>query len=215
MIRQTGPTTVRLVITLALGTPLATGPARANQPRAAVPAGVVETTADGSTRSPSLALGLSLGSTALLFGGSFALAAACDDPHVAAGLSTAGLVLGPSAGYVYTGDWSRVTWMSLGRLAAWGMMLVGAEEFTKQVFAESWTDHGTSVNDAKVAAFWVGSATLVFLAAWDIVDSPSAARRYNRSHRAERIVVAPRIFAPPPDVAAREPGYGIGFTGRF
>ncbi len=132
-------------------------------------------------RSPKLALALSLGTTVTLLGlGYYFAENSADFPNIGFGMIFAGVVFGPSAGHMYTGDWRRVAGWSAGRL---GAALIGVRGFFMAVSAEpGWCcdDRDFAQTTARIV-IGVGVVAWAVLSTWEMVDTYQSAKRFNES----------------------------------
>ncbi len=158
-----------------------------------------------------LALGLSMGSTALLSGVGFGLSmGGYEDAGLA--LSLLGNIVGPSVGHIYTGQYWHALGTSLGRGAATGIMLAGLmhTDFLASVFGRE--------PDAPAWAWPVtllGAAGVLGLTIYDYVDAPLSAVRFNERARGAQLSLAPLVLQPPAGRPEAGPALGMGLSGRF
>ncbi len=142
-----------------------------------------------------VAMALAIGTTAGSLGVVYA-AARSSVPQLAA-IGVIGLVVGPSAGHFYAGEWGHALAMSGLRTAGAIVLTVGV------IGAMSTRDDAPPPNHSRA---WdmivVGGATYLVATVWDIVDSRGAARRANA-----RLTIAPTYGA--------TTGAGLVVAGRF
>lgn len=169
---------------------------------------------EGRTKSESTATMLSLGTTAAGFA---LVAAAGKGDEGSGGLATLGvlaILIGPSAGHIYSGETGHAVGMSLLRGGSAIAFLVGVIKATMTYSpAESSSDcidwcGGSSDHDDGKTLMWVGGLTWVAATVYDIIDAPRAARRRNTKERAYQ--VQPMFVG-----TANNKAPGIGFSGKF
>ncbi len=174
----------------------------------AMPAPMIE----GKTKSEGTATMLALGTTA---GGFALLAAAGNQNEGGGGMATLGvlaLLIGPSAGHIYSGETGHAVGMSLVRGGAAIAFLAGVLKQTMVYGAQAdCFEQCTGLksdDDNGATLMWVGGLTFVAATVYDIIDAPRSARRRNVKER--QYAVQPMIVG---TTNARTPG--IGFAGKF
>ena len=123
-----------------------------------------------------------------------------------------GILFGPAGGHFYTGEIGRGLLTSLGRGVSLLVFLAGKMELLS-------TDCGGdescySANDRRNFALKLtGILGAVGFAAWDLVDAPFSAKRFNKRHRS--LSLTPVLLPS----SSRARGYyllpGLALTGRF
>lgn len=170
---------------------------------------------DWKPRSPELALGLSLGST-LFLGGIGTGLLFSDGAPASVPLISIGLLVGPSLGHFYAGRVGRGLLFALGRASAMALGFYGG-----------WSKDNcdaTGKSDDRFhcppAGFLlpVGGVALLFLAAWEIIITPDAAREYNREHAPapeSAVSISPLVLPSARHTPGDSPGLGLLLGWRF
>jgi hypothetical protein len=138
------------------------------------------------------------------------IAAAETDSDALGFAATTGLLVGPSLGHFYAGEWGRGLFTAGARTAGIGLILLGAfAGWGECERGASYDDpcHAEGAEEAEDGRVVMGIGAGVFVAAtvYDVVDAPFAARRFN-----ERFTVAPTLVS---GAAGDAPGLAI--SGRF
>jgi hypothetical protein len=138
------------------------------------------------------------------------IAAAETDSDALGFAATTGLLVGPSLGHFYAGEWGRGLLTTGARAAGAGLIIVGAfagwdacdwnAAYDDPCHEEAREDH----EDGKVV-MGIGAAAFVAATVYDVVDAPFAARRFN-----QRVTVAPTLVS---GSAGDAPGLVV--SGRF
>ena len=179
----------------------------------ALPSGKSFSQETQESRSPWLSLGLSLGST-LVFSSVGAIVWAYPGLHdegtyAGLGLLLPGLLVGPSIGHFYVGEWER------GLLMIGGRMAFTAMAFGSLQFLLPSDEYGSNKNEgAGLTMLGIGCIGIGSLLIWDIVDSPFAAKRFNESSK-NKWSIGPMVLAPPLGNQDAGPASGLQFTAIF
>lgn len=159
-------------------------------------------------KSPSTALALALGASAIGYAMMFKAGSIRDDDTAAAvGVSGVALAMvGPSAGHIYAGEYGHAATTTLIRVAGAGLTIWGISEAVAEF------DDSTRSHRAGGLAILGGLATITVATVYDIYDAPPAAMRANT-----RAAAAYHLrFAP---LAGRDPRtgsvFGAAVSGRF
>tara|TARA_R110002073_G_scaffold245044_5_gene407560 strand:- start:105166 stop:105777 length:612 start_codon:yes stop_codon:yes gene_type:complete len=119
-----------------------------------------------------------------------------------------GLLVSPSLGHVYTGDWRGVLIGGGLRLAGTGLVVVGVASAVGNSFgAVDDNDEDDSTNLAGLAI--LGSLAITAGTLYSIVDAPYSAKRANKQHSAISLSPAP-IQGPD-----KSTGWGTVFQATF
>jgi len=160
--------------------------------------------AHADEKSPGVALGLSVGSTA---GGFLVLGTLAGDSEVASPelLVTAALTLvtGPSWGHLYTGDYDLAIGGTLIRLVGAAMVAEGLGRCVTDDSDPYAIDPPCNYENKTPGLVAAGAVLILGTAAAEIIDAPYAAKRYNR----EQVMLTP--------TATPNGGYGLALSGRF
>jgi hypothetical protein len=155
---------------------------------------------------------LSLGTTAAGFA---LLAAAGKQDNGGGGTATIGLLallIGPSAGHIYSGETGHAVGMTLVRGAALVAFVAGVIKQTMVYGASAdcidVCEYHDSDSDNGATLMWVGGLSFIAATVYDIIDAPRAARRRNAKERS--YMVQPMfVQSPTGGVPA------VGFGGKF
>ena len=114
-------------------------------------------------------------------------------------LGVGGMMIGPSIGHFYAGEWGHALGMSALRSAGTVVFLIGFVEAI--TVAES--DGGSSRHSNASSLMALGGLTYVVTTVYDIYDAGHAARRAN----AQRLTLVPTVGA--------HDAMGVALAGRF
>jgi hypothetical protein len=113
-------------------------------------------------------------------------------------IGVAGLLVGPSAGHIYAGEWAHALGMSALRTAGALVLTIGVVNATSAYSDGPQPDHRNATS-----MMLVGGAAYVIGTLYDIYDSRSAVRRAN----ARELGIVPTV--------GTQGGYGLAVAGRF
>ena len=175
------------------------------QPGITDPTPPPSTSADqNGDRSPAVALGLSLGGTAVAYGALFAAAEA--DSEALGWVAFGGMIVGPSLGHFYAGEVGRGLGHSGIRLGAAGIFVAGA----MVAFSDCFFTEEDECEGSAGPAIMIGGAVLgVGSTIYSIVDAPRAARRANAAKH--RVLITPAPVVGP----ERSTGFGLQLGSTF
>ncbi len=159
-------------------------------------------TAQADDKSPALALGLSVGSTV---GGFVLVGAIAGDSEAPRELLLPGVlavVTGPSWGHVYTGDYDLAIGGTVLRLVGAAMVGEGRGKCVDNNSDD--IDHPCSYENKTPGLIAAGTILIVGTALAEMIDSPYAAKRYNREHA---VTLTP--------TTTTNGGYGLALSGSF
>jgi len=180
----------------------------------AQPSSDEETEHAGRVKDPGKALALALvpivGGVALMSVGD----AVADDlgEGVGTSLALAGagvLVIGPSAGHAYAGEWGTAGVLALGRVGGVALATYGVIGMIGCIECDDTVEQDDDDSGAAVGLLLLGTAVYVGTTVYTIIDAPRAARRTNR-RAAARMMVSPTIITTPSGRAT-----GLALVGAF